>query len=155
MTSGLSDEITKAKKFVFRLLKYRTRSYKELQERLKAKKFSPDVISQVIDYFDKLGLINDQVFALTWLNSRLGKPLGLRRIFFELKQKGISNEIIEEVQNKIKDNYNEYEVVQRLARDKIDKLKCLDQNKAKRRIYNFLIRRGFSVDIINDVINRL
>ncbi len=40
--------------------------------------------------------INDSYFAGAWIDSRLLRPLGLRRIRQELKIKGIANEIIDE-----------------------------------------------------------
>lgn len=155
MVYGLSSDITKAKRIVFQLLKFRERSRKEIEERLKKKKFTRETINTVIDYLDKLDLINDEEFASGWMKSRLNKPLGLRRISFELKQKGITEEIIEQAQNNIKDNYSEYEVVSKLAKEKLQKLKNLDSKKAKGRIYSFLIRRGFSLDVINEVVSEL
>lgn len=155
MASELSGDVTKAKRIVFQLLKFRSRSRKEIEDRLKKKKFTREAINTVIDYFDKLDLINDEEFAFGWMKSRLIKPLGLRRISFELKQKGISEEIIEQAKNNIKDNYREYEVVSELAAGKLKKLKNIDSNKARARIYGFLIRRGFSIDVINEVVNEL
>ncbi len=155
MALGLSSDVTKAKRIVFQLLKFRARSRKEIEDRLKKKKFTRETIDTVIDYFDKVDLINDEEFASSWMKSRLRKPLGLRRISFELKQKGITEEIIEQLKSNIKDNYNEYEVVSELAKGKLKKLMNLDSNKARGRIYSFLIRRGFSIDLINEVVNEL
>ena len=155
MISGLEKDIAKAKRIVFHLLKYRARSRKEIQDRLKHRKFSQSTIDKVTDYFDRLDIINDHEFASNWLNSRLRKPFGMRRIFFELRQKGINDDIIEQIQEKVKDSYNEYEVVSNLAKRKMENLKSLDQNKARRRIYGFLARRGFSIDTINEVISEL
>jgi regulatory protein len=155
MVSGPSDELLKAKRVVLHLLKYRARSRKEIIDRLKRKKFSEIAIDQVLDYCNKLDLIDDEAFAFSWMNSRLRKPLGLRRISFELKSKGISDEIIQQSKDKIKENYNEYEVVADLAKDKFNKLKNLEPNKAKSRVYGFLLRRGFALDIVNEVISQL
>jgi len=155
MVSGSSDELLKAKRVVLHLLKYRARSRKEILDRLKRKNFSQNTIDQVLDYCNKLDLIDDEAFASSWMNSRLRKPLGLRRISFELKTKGISDEIIQQSKDKIKENYNEYEAVSDLAKDKFKKLKNLEPNKAKSRVYGFLLRRGFSPDIVNEVISQL
>ncbi|MFH1655915.1 MAG: regulatory protein RecX [Candidatus Omnitrophota bacterium] len=155
MAPGSKDDLAKAKNIVFHLLKYRARSQKEIQDRLRQKNFSQTTIDQVIDFCYKLDLIDDEAFASSWLNSRLRKPFGLRRIFFELKTKGISEEIIEQAQYKIKDNYNEYEVVLELAKERLSKLKRLEPDKAKGRVYGFLMRRGFSPDIVNEVIREL
>jgi len=155
MASASKDEVAKAKRTVLHLLKYRARSQKEIIDRLRRKNFSQSTIDQVLDYCERLNLIDDKTFASSWLNSRLRKPLGLRRIFYELKVKGISDQVIEEAQCKIKDKYNEYEVVSELAKDKFEKLSRLEPDKAKRRVYSFLLRRGFSPDIVNEVINQI
>ncbi|MBM3248311.1 MAG: regulatory protein RecX [Candidatus Omnitrophica bacterium] len=155
MASELSSDVTKAKRIVFQLLKFRARSRKEIEDRLKKKKFTRETINSVIDYFDKLDLINDQEFASCWMKSRLTKPLGLRRISFELKQKGITEEIIEQLKDNIKDSYNEYEVVSDLAKSKLNKLKNIELDKAKSRIYRYLLSRGFSIDVINEVVSEL
>ncbi|HOX54750.1 MAG: regulatory protein RecX [Candidatus Omnitrophica bacterium] len=155
MAQESSSDLTKAKGIVFQLLKFRARSRKEIEDRLKRKKFTTATINSAIDYFDKLALINDEEFAAGWMKSRLAKPLGLRRISLELRQKGIPSEIIEQARDSLKDNYSEYEVVSELAREKLKKLKNIDSKKAKARIYSFLIRRGFSIDVINEVVNEL
>jgi len=155
MVSGPSEELLKAKRTVLYLLKYRARSRKEILDRLKRKNFSQNTIDQVLDYCNKFDLIDDEAFASSWMNSRLRKPLGLRRISFELKIKGISDEIIQQSKDKIRENYNEYETVSDLAKDKFKKLKNLEPNKAKSRVYGFLLRRGFSPDIVNEVISQL
>lgn len=155
MSSELCSDITKAKRIIFQLLKFRARSRKEIEDRLKKKKFTREAISSVIDYFDKLDLINDEEFAAGWMKSRLRKPLGLRRIYFELKQKGITEEIIEQLKDNIKDSYNEYEVVTDLAKSKLNKLKNIELDKAKSRIYRYLLSRGFSIDVINEVVSEL
>jgi len=155
MSSELSSDITKAKRIVFQLLKFRARSRKEIEDRLKKKKFTRETINSVIEYFDKIELINDEEFASGWMKSRLTKPLGLRRISFELKQKGITEEIIEQLKDNIKDSYNEYEVVSDLAKSKLNKLKNIELDRAKSRIYRYLLSRGFSIDVINEVVSEL
>lgn len=155
MASELTSDVTKAKRIVFQLLKFRARSRKEIEDRLKKKKFTHETIDSVIAYFDKLELINDQEFALGWMKSRLNKPLGLRRISFELKQKGITEEIIEQAKASIKDNYREYEVVSDLAKAKLNKLKNIESGKARARVYRYLLSRGFSIDVINEVVSEL
>ena len=58
-------------------------------------------------------------------------------------------ELLEET----KKDYNEYEVVKKLADGRMVHLGGLDKITAKRRLFGFLKRRGFSTEIIMKVIS--
>jgi len=148
-------DLASAKRIAYQLLKFRARSEREICDRLKQKGFPAEIIQQAVEHLYKLKYLNDQEFAAAWTNSRILKPLGLRRIAFELKQKGISPEIIEGTFDNLKGRYREYETVLELARNKFKKMKDIEENKAKQRIFSFLTRRGFNLDTINEVIDNL
>lgn len=147
--------LQKAKDYAFLLLKFRQRSKVELYSRLKRKKFDESVIKQALDSLEEKRFINDEEFARAWASSRLQKNLGLRRIIEELKLKGVSGEIIASQIGRIKKDYSERDVVLALAKERLDKLKGIEPQTAKRRVYNYLLRRGFSTEIILDAINNL
>ena len=147
---------TAAKNYCFGLLKFRARSEREIRDRLRQHKFDNLIITQVIEYLKNHKLLNDEDFALAWTRSRLVRPLGLKRIYFELKQKGIEKNIIDQVFGDIRATYNETEIVERLAKEKFEKLKRnTEPNKAKQKIYAYLLRRGFSPDIVSDSVSSL
>ena len=146
-------DLSSAKRIAYQLLKFRARSEREIRDRLRQKGFTAEIINQAVDRLYQLKYLNDRDFALAWANSRLLKPLGLRRIAFELKEKGISQEIIKETLGGIKEKYREYDIVMELTKTKLKKMKDVDDYKAKRRVYSFLARRGFNLDIINEVMD--
>lgn len=147
--------LQKAKNYAFLLLKFRLRSEKELYQRLKKKKFEQSVISQTLCFLKEKGFIDDNIFAKTWIESRLKKPLGLRRLVQELRFKGISKDIIDNQISRIKSAYQEEDIVLDLAKRRLNKLKGLEPDKAKRRIYSYLALRGFSPEVIIDVVRQL
>lgn len=149
------DLLQKAKNYAFLLLKYRLRSEEEIYRRLKKKKFDEEIIKETIAYLKDRGFLNDRIFARTWIESRLSKPLGLTRIKQELKSKGIDVEIINEQFKAIKNNYAEEDIVLKIAKERIKRFKEIDRRKAKRRVFAYLLRRGFSADVVIDAINRL
>ena len=151
----LSRDIQSAKRIAYLLLKFRARSEKEIRDRLKQKGFPSEIIAQVIEYLYRLKYLNNREFAIAWVNSRLVKPLGLGRITLELRQKGISNEIIAETLDNIRGKYREYDTVLALAKVKLNKMKGIEDAKARRRIYTFLAHRGFNLDTINEVMDNL
>jgi regulatory protein len=149
------DTLAKAKEHAFLLLKFRLRSRKEIYERLKRKKFTEEIITQTLDFLESKGFIDDTIFAKVWIESRLKRPLGLRRLRQELKIKGINEVIIDSKIKEIKNNYNEADVVREIAEEKFNRLKGIEPRKAKKRIYDYFMRRGFSPDVVIDIINQL
>lgn len=144
----------KAREYAFLLLKFRLRSEKELYQRLKKKKFEEETIKETVSFLKDRGFISDSLFAKSWVESRLRKPLGLRRIRQELRLKGISAEIIDGQLNAVKDGYSEKEIIAGIVREKLLKLKDIPSEKAKRRIYQNLLQKGFSpADIIEALKN--
>ena len=87
------------------MLKFRQRSRKEIYDRLKKKKFDEEIINETISFLKNKGFIDDQLFAKAWIESRIKKPLGLRKIRQELNLKGIDKQIIDSQIGEIKEKY--------------------------------------------------
>lgn len=136
--------LLKAKQAVDRLLKIRLRSEQEIRSRLLLKQFPDEVISEVINFYKELGLIDDRQFAKRWIVSRQSKPYGLNRIRFELKNKGISEQILNEELSAGFENFSEDQVVCQLAKRRAEKYTNIEPEKRRKRIYDYLQRRGFS-----------
>ena len=149
------ERFRKAQQIVFRLLKFRLRSEKELQRKLKEKKLPGPIIKQTIQYFKDLELIDDHKFAQQWTSSRLKKPFGLNRIRLELKDKGIDVDIIDEALKSAENQYDELKIVTELAQYRASKHRNADPERIKRRIYGYLLRRGFSMNNIIKAIKTL
>jgi regulatory protein len=149
-----TESFAKARDYAFFLLKFRLRSENELAGRLKLKKIPAETIKEVVSFLKEKRFIDDNVFARAWINSRLKKPLGLRRIKQELRQKGVDKEIIEAQTARLED-YSEAKTVLDLAEGRLNRLKGIDQASAKRRVYAFLLRRGFSPEVVIDTLNQL
>jgi regulatory protein len=144
-----------AKQYAFLLLKFRLRGEQELCARLKKKKFPEEVIDRLIAFLKEKRFIDDEVFAKSWIEYRLKHTFGVRRIRQELLLKGISKEIIDSNITAAQENYSESSVVDELARGRLAKLKDIEPSKAKQRVYAYLLRRGFSHEIVMDTINKL
>lgn len=137
------------------MLKFRLRSEREIYERLKRKRFEEETIKETLLFLKDKEFINDELFAKSWIESRLRKPLGLRRIKQELTLKGINKEIIDGQLSIIRDDYPEEEIVAKIAKEKLGKLKGIDPQKAKKRVYSYLLRRGFSPEMVYEAMNNL
>ncbi|MCU0651258.1 MAG: recombination regulator RecX [Candidatus Omnitrophica bacterium] len=144
----------KAKRCAFLLLKFRLRTEQELVSRMKQKKYPAEIISRTIDFLKEKKFINDEIFTRAWIDSRLKRSMGMRRVKNELKLKGVPGAIIDRSIGEAKENYSEDETVADLIKHKMHSMKDIDPRKAKERLYAFLLRRGFSSEAIMDNLNR-
>ena len=147
-------ELAKAKATVFRLFRFRPRSEWEIVEKLKGKNIAAENIDAAIQYFRKLDYIDDRRFAKAWTASRLVRN-GINRIRFELKKKGIADEVIQDTISQISDDYSEIEVVLTVAKKQLHNYRNLDPIKTKRRLFEYLARRGFRSSTIQKALRQL
>lgn len=135
-----------------RLISYRLRSEKELFDRL-SKKFKKEMVKKVINRLKKEGLLNDREFARAFIETRKRlKPKGKRLLFWELKQKGIDEEVIKEFLEKEYNKGEELLSVMGLINKKVKTYKNLPKEKRAQRLIQFLLRRGFDWDVIQEAI---
>jgi len=148
-------DLERAKNCVLRLLKYRPRSQKEIEEHLRRKKFPPQLIREVVGEFVNAGLIDDREFTKFWVNWR-GEvnPKSKNFIRHELRLKGITEDLIVEALEKISEG-DEFLKAKELAQKRYERLKNLEPLKKKQRLYAYLQRRGFNQEITWDVLNSL
>lgn len=148
-----TKDITAARNYVWRLLKFRQRSEYEIRLRLMLHAYESSVSDETIKYLKDIGYIDDLTFARRWIDARLKKPLGLRAIRVELQEKGVSAEIIDELLTQKKQTLNEYAIVEKAA----EKCFCTLKEKKepllrlKQKLYAYLARRGFSSEVISEV----
>ena len=160
MNSNKTEEeaFKKARNIVFQLLKTRHQTEKEIRDKLGKKAFEKNTIEKTVKYFKDLDFINDRLFAQKWIRYRLAKPYGKVKIRFELKNKGVSQPIIDDEIREATgaENYSESETAWRLAQKQIAKHenKNIDKEKIKQRVYRYLARRGFGPDAIQEAIKK-
>lgn len=152
---NVAGPYNRALDYAFRLLKFRIRSEFELRSRLKRKKFEEAVVEKVLSFLKEKEFVNDREFARLWTQDKLIRPLGIRRIRQELKLKGIEASLINETLSAVKAKYEEGALTLQLARERLKRYNKLEPQKAKRRIYSFLLRRGFSPEAVYNAVNQL
>jgi len=88
-----------------------------------------------------------------WLKaSSTWKPKGVLAIKSELYKKGINEGLINEALKDADIGYDEYKVAKAIIEKKSKALKDINKLKRKKSLYSYLARRGFSFDVINDII---
>jgi regulatory protein len=149
------EAFQRARDYTFLLLKFRLRSEREVLERLSRKKFAPAVSGAVVAFLKEKGFIDDAAFARAWIDSRIRRPLGASRIRQELVLKGVDKKIIDRELKEAVKNHPEAPTVLDLARRRMEKSKGVDADVARRRIYAYLVRRGFSYGAVMDAMDKL
>ncbi|HUD21187.1 MAG TPA: regulatory protein RecX [Candidatus Saccharimonadales bacterium] len=134
------------------LLTRRLQSQRELEEKLARKKYDPEEIASVITRFKEVGLIDDQRFAKSYVADKLEfARRGRWRISLELRKKGISKELIDEFVGSIEPE-EELRVARELLKGRQRAWANLDPQKRYVRAVGLLSRRGFSGNIIRQVL---
>jgi regulatory protein len=146
-------ELTRAKNAAYRFLTYRPRSRAEIEAKLHDKEFNDAIIGAVLADLERLGYVNDLQFAHDWTRSRIRlRGFGRRRIEQELNNKGIGQEMIREVFAEVFSEGTESETAKLVVEKRLNTMKALDRETRRRRLAGFLERKGFSFDIIRNVL---
>lgn len=154
VTPSVSEElIERAKEAAYRLLSVRDRSVHELRGRLLDKGFSESIVDDTIGRLTEVGLLDDATFARNWVQHRAKyNAKGKRLLHQELRHKGISDEIIstclEELSTELQKEAATSLVDKRARRISAESIATREgYQKAKQRLYNMLLRRGFNYDL--------
>ncbi len=135
-----------------RFLGPRPRSVSEIRRHLRTKRFDDVAIDPALEKLRAQGYIDDEAFARYWVEQRdTHRPRGERAIASELMQKGVSREVIDLV---IGDREPDAEVARarEAIRRPITRWLTLSEVDRKRKIQQYLARRGFSYDVIDEVV---
>ncbi|MGQ9572921.1 MAG: regulatory protein RecX [Dehalococcoidia bacterium] len=147
-----ADLSHQAQEVALRLLAYRPRSEAEIRQRLARRRLPRKVVQETIDRLHEQGLLDDAAFARFWVEVRdQSSPRGGRLLRQELSAKGIDREVAREAIAEIA----EEDAALRAAQKKVRHLQGLEYPLFRRRLGDFLLRRGFSYIITHTTVERL
>ena len=133
-------------------LSYRARSESEIRQNLRKHEISESVIEQTLERLRQDGLANDGQFARAWVENRSAfRPRSRRMMAMELRQKGLSDEAISSAVEDLDDEALAYEAAQK----KVARYKNLEWHEFRKKLSDFLARRGFSYSVVAPVVTRL
>ena len=137
-------------------LEKRDRTEKEISDKLTGIGFSESVVLQTLDRLKEAGLVNDQDYAVRYMEVLAGKGRGRLRIMSEMRRKGLDEEL---VKNTLED---EELASDELARAREQAKKTWDAisdksdiRKALAKVNRKLVMLGYSYDIIGEVVSGL
>jgi regulatory protein len=138
-----ADPESIGRKILLRRLTDRPRSRAELAEALAKRDVPGDIASRLLDRFEEVGLIDDEAFARSWVQTRISnKGLARRALGVELRRKGVTDDVIQTVLDEI-DRDHEVEAARLLVRRKLRSTRGLDPQVRMRRLAGLLGRKGY------------
>nr|WP_232805879.1 RecX family transcriptional regulator [Salegentibacter maritimus] len=154
-TSQESYTIKEATIKLMQFCAYRDRSHKEVEEKLNKMNMIPAAQEQIIIQLMQEDFLNEERFARSFVRGKFRiKKWGKIKIKQELKFREISSPIIKIALTEIEqEKYNA--TLYELAKKKLDLLKEPDSFKKKRKLADFLLRKGYESNLVYEVVNEL
>jgi regulatory protein len=161
------DAEVRIREAALHLLSYRARTRRELETRLRKKGHPPERIRTCLDSLEGKGLIDDDAVAAAFVRDRLRhRPRGRSRLVSELRAKGVDADLAgEAIERVFKDEdvsdvgLATEAVASWMARQGASTLAALaadghtpERDKARRRLYGYLTRRGFGGQALNEAL---
>jgi len=135
------------------LLASRARTEKEIVDALRKNAYPEEAIARVMARLLEAGYLNDADFAEHWAASRINKGMGSLRIRMELRQKGVSQEEIDEALSSL----DEEEILSGAVRiaEKAARGKDLSSSADRQKILSALARRGYDFSTAKQALEAL
>jgi len=128
-------------------LSYRPRSRAEIVGYLEKRGLSEAQIEAIIGRLERAGLLDDEAFAQYWIENRENfRPRGARALRYELRTKGIADALIDQALTSVDASASAH----RAASRKAQQLSHLDQPTFKRKLVEYLARRGFDYGVAQE-----
>ncbi|NJC98723.1 MAG: RecX family transcriptional regulator [Anaerolineales bacterium] len=133
-------------------LSYRARSESEIRQNLRKHEIPETIIEETLERLRSNGLAHDGKFARAWVENRSTfRPRSRRMMELELRQKGLEDETIRSALDEVDDEALAYEA----ARKRAPRLKDLEWTGFRKKLSEFLARRGFSYSTVAPVVTRV
>jgi regulatory protein len=144
------DEEKFAMDAALKYISYQMRSESEVLKKLKQKGVSESAAGKAVLRLREIGYLDDMAYAKAYA-SELKERMGSRGIIRKFYEKGIDKELAEEVLRGL----GEFSKTAALQAEKLfEKYKDLDKRKAREKVFQTLMRRGFEIDDIRQAVRR-
>ena len=146
------DSRERALQQAYLFLSYRARSEDEIRKNLRKHEYPEAVIEETLERLQRDGFANDKEFARAWIENRnTFRPRGRRALAMELRQKGIDDETIRSTLEGLDEETLAYEA----GLKKASRLRGLEWGDFRKKLGDFLSRRGFSYSVTTSTVKHL
>lgn len=133
-------------------LSYRVRSEKEIRQNLLKHEYPEDAIEATLEKLRASNLANDPEFARVWVENRnTFRPRSRRAVTMELRQKGLDDETVQAAVSNMDEDALAYESALKRA----NRLKGQEWGEFRKKLSEYLARRGFPYSVIAPVVTRI
>ena len=146
------DNLERAYQRTLVLLAHRARSTAEIGRYLERLDVTPEAVAIILERLMTHGYLDYLQFAQAWVGDRERfrprSPAALRN---ELREKGVSQEIIAQVLSDIDQDESAHRAAESYAR----RLQSLDERSFRQKLGNHLLRRGFAHGVVWKVVDQI
>jgi regulatory protein len=128
-------------------LGYRARSRSEVRERLRRYGYGEETVRAVIGRLEELGYLDDEEFARTVVREK-ARRYGPRRVSADLRRSGVDTELAQGI---VEEEFAERSEVEAARSAAARRYNRGGSDAEARRVYGFLVRRGYSADVCAEV----
>jgi regulatory protein len=128
-------------------LGYRARSRSEVRERLRRYGYGEETVRAVIGRLEELGYLDDEEFARTVVREK-ARRYGPRRVSADLRRSGVDAELAQDI---VEEEFAERSEVETARSAAARRYNRRGSDAEARRVYGFLMRRGYSADVCAEV----
>lgn len=152
------DREAQVREKALELLSFREHSRKELFDKLISRRYPRDIVSDVVDRLCRNTIVDDRRFAELFVRSKvMSKPHGRAGLVAMLRLKGLTLEDADAVVERVfaEENMSELDLAWRAVRS-AGRMNAVRMNKRELgRMSAMLMRRGFEMDVIREVVEEL
>jgi regulatory protein len=138
-------EYNDAKAAAIRLLAHRARTRGYLEQRLRGKGLAAEAVEEALGDLESAGYVNDEQYARDRIDALLQKSKrGPQALIHKLVKEHVDGDLAERVVHETLRDEDLSEWAREVAAERSRRLRDLDYDTARRRLYGYLRRRGFS-----------
>ncbi|MCX8061526.1 MAG: RecX family transcriptional regulator [Anaerolineales bacterium] len=145
------DQVENLYQRALHYLSFRLRSEQEMNQYLLSHEKDEQVRMRVLERLKSNGWLDDQQFAAQWVENRTSfRPRGKKALLLELRQRGVKTDVIEQALEAIDETELAYQAAQKV----VSRYRGLDKKTFQRKLYETLMRRGFSYEVVQPTVHR-
>jgi regulatory protein len=140
------------------MLAFRGRAMRELRNALLRKGEEAANVDHALERLTAMGLLDDASYARQYAHAKIvGPGFSRRRLQAELAKRGVARDVADEAiaDALAEDDVDSDAILERVAARKLRSLEKEDAPTRRRRLYEFLARRGYDSDDIRRVMDRM
>ena len=139
-----------------RYLGNQDRTVNQVRRKLDERGFEQSVIEATLADLGRARLLDDRAFARRWIESRMeDRPAGELRFEQDLQSRGVAPDVIAEVLAEFDDTVGSEAAALQVLRSHRWRYAGLGGEKARRRMWGLLSRRGFDADTSQSAVEQM